>query len=89
MSEVLYFRLKKRAFLQFQFQPVFCQSSERRVQSLELFSDSGGENEDIIKVAEQHTEHFLAESCLHESLEGGGCVAQPECHSSVFVQAKW
>ena len=89
MFEVLYFRLEECAFLQFQFQPVFCQSREHRVQSFELFSDSRWEDEDIIQVAEQDTEHFLAESCLHESLEGGGCVTQSECHSSVFVQAKW
>ena len=87
MSEVLYFRLKERAVLQFQFQPVFCQSREHRVQSLEQFSDSGGE--DMIQVAEQDAEHFLAESGLHKSLEGGGCVTQSECYSFVLVQAKW
>ena len=64
---------KNAHFFSSSFSPYSLSCGEHRIQSLELFSDSGGEDEDIIQVAEQDTEHFLTESCLHESLEGGRC----------------
>ena len=70
-------------------QVVYFISEELQLQLEYVLGNVFCEDNNVIKVAQQYGVQFVAKYCLHQTLEGGRCVAQAKWHTRKLVQSKW